>query len=109
MRIDISFLPVLAATFMLVFARIGTMVMLLPGLGELAVPVRVRLAVALVLTAVILPLNRSSYSLDLREFGPVFVILLEEITIGAVLGLTARLTISALQVAGSVVAQQLGL
>jgi flagellar biosynthetic protein FliR len=109
MKIDVSFLPALAATFMLVFARIGTMVMLLPGLGELAVPVRVRLAVALVLTAVLLPLNRASYSLDLREFGPVFVILLEEITIGAVLGLTARLTISALQVAGSVVAQQLGL
>jgi len=85
------------------------MVMLLPGLGELAVPVRVRLAVALVLTAVILPLNRGNYSLDLREFGPVFVLLIEEITIGAVLGLTARLTISALQVAGSVVAQQLGL
>jgi flagellar biosynthesis protein FliR len=109
MKIDVSFLPALAATFMLVFARIGTMVMLLPGLGELAVPVRVRLAVALVLTAVILPLNRGNYSLDLREFGPVFVLLIEEITIGAVLGLTARLTISALQVAGSVVAQQLGL
>jgi flagellar biosynthetic protein FliR len=33
----------------------------------------------------------------------------EEILIGAVLGLTARLAISALQIAGSVVAQQLGL
>ena len=33
----------------------------------------------------------------------------QELLIGAVLGLTARLTISALQVAGSVVAQQLGL
>ncbi len=43
MKIDVSFLPALAATFMLVFARIGTMVMLLPGLGELSVPVRVRL------------------------------------------------------------------
>jgi flagellar biosynthetic protein FliR len=64
MKIDISFLPALAATFMLVFARIGTMMMLLPGLGELSVPV---------------------------------------------LGMTARLTISALQVAGSVIAQQLGL
>ncbi len=109
MKIDVSFLPALAAAFMLVFARIGTMVMLLPGLGEMAVPVRVRLAIALVLAAVLLPLHRTTYTLDLREFGPVFVLLLEEITIGAVLGLTARLTISALQIAGSVVAQQLGL
>jgi len=63
----------------------------------------------LVLTAVILPLHRASYALDLREFGPLLALLLQEILIGAMLGLTARLTISALQIAGSVVAQQLGL
>ena len=109
MKIDVSFLPVLAATFMLVFARIGTMVMLLPGLGELSVPVRVRLTVALVLTAVLLPLHRNAYALDLKSFGPVVIMLAQEIMIGAVLGLTARLTIAALQIAGSVIAQQLGL
>ena len=37
------------------------------------------------------------------------VMLVEEILVGAVLGMTARLTISALEVAGSVIAQQLGL
>ena len=37
------------------------------------------------------------------------VLLVEEIVIGAMLGLTARLTVSALDVAGSVIAQQLGL
>src|SRR3989440_2832804 len=109
MKIDISLLPALAATFLLVFARIGTMVMLLPGLGELSVPVRVRLTVALVLAAVLVPLHRSAYALDLRSFGPVLAMLGQELFIGAVLGLTARLTISALQVAGSVIAQQLGL
>jgi flagellar biosynthesis protein FliR len=109
MRIDISFLPALAAAFMLVFARIGTMVMLLPGLGELSVPVRVRLTVALVLTGVLLPLHRSAYVLDLASFGPVIALLVQEVFIGAVLGITARLTISALQIAGSVIAQQLGL
>jgi flagellar biosynthetic protein FliR len=109
MRIDISFLPALAAAFLLVFARIGTMVMLLPGLGELSVPVRVRLTVALVLAAVLLPLHRSAYVVDLGSFGPVLLLMAQEIFIGAVLGLTVRLTISALQVAGSVIAQQLGL
>src|SRR6266508_2217764 len=109
MRIDVSFLPALAATFMLVFARIGTMVMLLPGLGELSVPARVRLTVALVLAAVLLPLHRSAYAIDLRTFGPVVAMLAQEVFVGAVLGLTVRLMISALQVAGSVIAQQLGL
>src|SRR6266403_3163427 len=63
MRIDVSLLPALAAAFMLAFARIGAMV----------------------------------------------ILLIHEIVIGVVLGATARVTLSALQVAGSVIAQQLGL
>lgn len=109
MRLDISFLPALAATFLLIFARVGTMVMLLPGIGELSLPSRVRLAIALVLTAILLPLHRTAYVIDLQTFGPVFLLLFQELLIGAVLGLTARLALSALQVAGTVVAQQLGL
>ena len=109
MKIDVSFLPTFAAAFMLCFARIGTMVMLLPGLGELTVSPRVRLTLALVLTMVILPLHRSAYQLDLRAFLPVVQMMVQEMLIGAVLGLLSRLTVSALQVAGVVVAQQMGL
>jgi flagellar biosynthetic protein FliR len=109
MRVDVSFLPALAAAFILVFARIGTMLMLLPGLGELMVSARLRLTSALVLAAVMLPLHRDAYQIDLRQIGPVLVMLGEELLIGAVLGMTARLTVGALQITGSVVAQQLGL
>jgi flagellar biosynthesis protein FliR len=109
MRFDISFLPTLAAVSLLVFARVGTMVMLLPGLGELSLPVRVRLAIAMVLTAVLVPLHRSGYHIEFTSFGPVIALLFEEMLIGAVLGLTARLTVSALQVAGATIAQQIGL
>ena len=109
MRIDISFLPALAAAFMLVFARVGTMVMLLPGIGELNLPTRVRLLIALALTAVLLPLHRAAYVIDLQALGPVLTMAAEEMLIGAVLGLTARLAISSLNVAGFVVANQLGL
>jgi flagellar biosynthetic protein FliR len=107
--IDISFLPALGASFLLVFARIGTMVMLLPGLGEQNISARLRLTIALILAAVLLPLHRSAYHVDPTALGPIIVLLVEEIVIGAVLGLTARLTVSALDVAGSVIAQQLGL
>ena len=110
MKIDISFLPAYAAAFMLVFARIGTMIMMLPGLGEMSVPRRIRLTLALVLSAVLLPLHRTAYEVDLTtSFGPVLTLMAQEMFIGAVLGLTARLMISALQVAGFVIAQQLGL
>ena len=106
MRIDISLLPALAATFMLVFARVGAMVMLLPGFGESNIPVRIKLAIALLLTLIILPLHRAAYQVDLTSMTSLGVL---EIIIGVVLGATARVTLSALAVAGSVIAQQLGL
>ena len=109
MRIDISLLPALAATFMLVFARIGAMVMLLPGLGEANIPVRIKLAIALLLTLVILPVHRAAYNIDMQSITAMLVLMMHEIVIGIVLGATARVTLSALQVAGSVIAQQLGL
>ena len=109
MQFNVSFLPAYGAAFILMFARIGTMLMLLPGLGELMVPARVRLTSALVLAAVMMPLHRAAYQIDLQSIGPVLVMLGEELLVGAVLGMTARLTIAALQVTGSVVAQQLGL
>jgi flagellar biosynthetic protein FliR len=109
MRIDISLLPALAAAFMLVFARIGAMVMLLPALGESNIPVRVKLAIALLLTLVILPLHRAAYHIDMQSLTPLLILMLHEIVIGVVLGATARVTLSALQVAGAVIAQQMGL
>lgn len=109
MRIDISLLPALAAAFILVFARIGAMVMLLPGFGEANIPVRVRLAIALALTLIILPLHRNAYTVSMTSMAPLLVLMVHEIIIGVVLGATARVTLSALAVAGSVIAQQLGL
>jgi len=109
MRVDISLLPALAATFMLVFARVGAMVMLLPGLGESNIPVRIKLGIALLLTLIILPLHRAAYQVDLTSMTSLGVLMVHEIVIGIVLGATARVTLSALAVAGSVIAQQLGL
>ncbi|HZR72752.1 flagellar biosynthetic protein FliR [Bradyrhizobium sp.] len=109
MRIDISLLPILAAAFMLTFARVGAMVMLLPGLGETNIPVRVKLSIALLLTLIILPLHRADYHVDMNSMAALLVMMVYEILIGIVLGATARVTLAALQVAGAVIAQQLGL
>jgi flagellar biosynthesis protein FliR len=109
MRIDVSLLPALAAAFMLVFARIGAMVMLLPGFGEVNIPTQIKLGIALLLTLIIVPLHRADYHVDIGSLTPLIVLMIHEIVIGVVLGATARVTLSALQVAGSVIAQQLGL
>jgi flagellar biosynthetic protein FliR len=109
MNINISFLPALAAAFVLTFARVGAMVMLMPGIGETNLPARMRLSIVLLLSGILVPLHRNAYTVDLTSLGPLITILFQELIIGAMLGLTARLAISALQVAGAVIAQQLGL
>jgi flagellar biosynthetic protein FliR len=109
MRLDVSLLPALAAAFLLVFARVGAMVMLMPALGEENIPMRVKLSIALLLTLVLLPLHRSAYHIDMTSLSGLLVLMLHEIVIGIILGATARVTLSALQVAGSVIAQQMGL
>lgn len=110
MTVNIDFLPSLAAVFMLMFARLGTMVMLMPGLGEQGIPARIRLVIAVMLTLVMLPLHQAQYSVDITQsFAPVIGLLIKEILVGAVLGMTGRIAISALQVAGTTIAQQLGL
>ena len=109
MRIDISLLPALAAAFMLVFARVAAMVMVLPALGQSNIPVRIKIAIAVLLTLIILPLHRADYTIDMSSMTPLIISMLHEIVIGVVLGATAQVAMSALQVAGSVIAQQLGL
>jgi flagellar biosynthetic protein FliR len=108
--INISFLPALAVTFILMFARLGTMTMLMPGIGERGIPTRIRLVIALMLTLVLLPIYRGNYpSVPTANFGPIAGLLIQEVIVGAVLGLTARLTLSALEVAGATIANQMGL
>src|SRR6201999_2677312 len=107
MRLDVSLLPALAAAFMLAFARVGAMVMLLPGLGESDIPMQVKLSIALLLTLIILPLHRAAYHVDMNSMTALLVMMMHEIIIGIVLGATARVTLSALQVAGSIIAQQM--
>lgn len=101
-------IPELATLFMLVFARVGTLVMLLPGIGERLVPGRLRLGLAFLLTLIVLPLARGL--LPARgEPAAIIGLLVGEVAVGLVLGLATRIVIGALQTAGTIVAQELGL
>lgn len=101
-------IPDLAAAFMLAFARIGTLVMLLPGIGERMLPARVRLSIALLLTLVILPIVRPLLPTNAAPTAIVGA-LIGEIAIGLVLGFSTRAVMAALQTAGNVIASQIGL
>lgn len=106
---NITLSPVFAVIFLMMFARIGTMLMLLPGLGDRSLPARFRLVVALFVTAALYPLHRALYTLDLNQPASVLLILFQELAIGFTLGLAGRVAVSALQTAGLVIATSMGL
>jgi len=63
-QVDVSFLPALGATFLMVFARAGTMVMLLPGLGEQSISPRLRLTIAVSVLCITVALAASPGAFD---------------------------------------------
>jgi flagellar biosynthetic protein FliR len=105
---QIAILPEISALFMLVFARVGTLVMLMPGIGERFILSRGRLSLAFFLVLVMLPMARGTLSVP-TEPGALGGLLISEILIGLFIGVSVRLLMGALQTAGFIIAQTLGL
>jgi len=95
--------------FLAVFSRLGAMIMLFPALGASAIPTQVRLVLALSVSAVTMPMVASSFVAmpDTPFTVAAFIVL--EVTIGTIIGAVVRLVMSALQVAGTIIAFQTGL
>jgi len=97
-------------TYLLVFARTGTMMMLLPALGQGGIPSRVRLVLALAVTVAMTPVVQSHYPAvmpsNTLQLG---LLIAQEATAGILIGGMAQIIMSALQTAGMLIATQTGL
>jgi flagellar biosynthetic protein FliR len=85
------------------------MLMVSPALGETSIPPRVRLAAALGLTLVIFPVVRGTLPALPGQPFVLAGLVTGEILVGVFIGLSARLIMSGLHVAGTVIAFQSGL
>jgi len=102
-------LPAGAFVFLLAFARLGAILMVMPGIGEAYVAPPVRLALALALTLTVSPsIAPGLPALPGSPFGLLFLVGVE-IVIGLFVGGIARLLITSLQVAGNIISLQSGL
>jgi flagellar biosynthetic protein FliR len=90
----------------LVFLRAGTVVMLMPGIGEGFVPPRIRLAFALLLSLCLGPVARPALAALPNSMGDLGGAALHEVVVGLILGGLIRYLLSALAVAGEVIAMQ---
>lgn len=95
--------------FFMVFARIGSAIMLMPGFGEAYVPQRVRLIFALAVSLVLMPMLAERLPAMPASIDRFAGYLLLEIGIGLFFGMIARLILLGTQTAGSVIALQIGL
>lgn len=90
----------------LILARVGAILMLIPGIGEAYVPPRVRLSLALLLSLVLWPVVRGALPALPDSLGAMAGWVVREITVGVMIGLLLRMLMSALATAGEIVSLQ---
>lgn len=95
-------------SFLLPLFRIASLFMVMPIIGTQLVPTRVRLYLALAVCMVVMPTLPAMPQVDAISLST-FLLIAQEVLIGAMLGLTLQLFFQAFVIAGQIVAMQMGL
>lgn len=95
--------------FLMVFARLGSCIMFMPGIGESYVTPRARLVFALAASLVITPIAQPLMPEIPGSPLALTLLLFAEISVGLFLGLLARIMLSAMHTAGMIISMQSGL
>ncbi len=98
----------LLAAWVWPFLRISGLIMTAPAIGTRAVPARTRIILVLALSAVIVPLTPPPPTVAVFSAGGM-VTAIQEVVIGAAMGLVVRIVFTVVELAGQIVAQQMGL
>ncbi len=90
----------------LIFARLGAILLLLPGIGESYVPPRIRLSLALVITLALWPVLTAYLPPLPATLGATVGWIIREVLVGLAIGAVLRAFMTALATAGEVVSLQ---
>ncbi|MEM7424409.1 MAG: flagellar biosynthetic protein FliR, partial [Pseudomonadota bacterium] len=90
-----------------VFTRVSAVMFFLPGIGERSVPMRVRLAIALSIAVLLSPVIVALEPRSPETVAALASMLGAEALCGLLIGFAFRITIFALQTAGTIAAQHL--
>ncbi len=90
----------------LIFARIGAILMLIPGVGESYVPPRIRLSLALVVSLALWPVVQGALPALPATVGGMVGWVLREVIVGLAIGAVLRSFTTALATAGEIVSLQ---
>jgi flagellar biosynthesis protein FliR len=95
--------------FFVIFARVGTAFIALPGFSASYVTVRVRLLFALAVSFVVAPVLIPDLPVIPATPAALFLLLLGEVLVGGFFGAIGRIAVGALHVAGTVIAYLSGM
>lgn len=90
----------------LIFARVGAILMLIPGVGETYVPPRVRLSLALLISLALWPVVRGVLPGLPETLGGMVGWIIREVAVGVMIGLLLRMFMAALTTAGEIISLQ---
>jgi flagellar biosynthetic protein FliR len=90
----------------LVFARLGAIVMLIPGIGETFIPARIRLSFSLALALMLFPIVGQGAPPVPADAGGLAAAVIKELMIGLMIGGILRLFMTSLASAGEIVSLQ---
>lgn len=96
------------ATFTLVLARIGALIMTAPIFGSRATPVKFRALLAVGITLLITPLFAAKPPADINNLLVFARFLINEALVGLLLGLGIMILLSGIQVTGQIISQMSG-
>ncbi len=92
--------------FLLIFTRIGTALMIAPAFGDVYVNARIRLIFALSMSLLLTPLLQTYIPAIPGNAIGLSILLISESAIGLAIGLVIRFILSAVHVAGTIIAFQ---
>ena len=95
--------------FILIFVRMGTALMIMPGIGDSFVPQNIRLYIALSMAFVLMPIVQQHMPSPIPPLMGLFALIGMEFIIGLFIGTVARVLIAALDVAGMIISMTAGL
>ena len=89
----------------LIFARVGAIIMLLPGFGDTSVPPRIRLSLAFLMALMLMPVVAKGMPVP-GEVSGVAGAVIKELLIGLMIGTILKLFLSSLSTAGEIISIQ---
>lgn len=95
-------------TFVLILTRVSGVFMASPLLSNRSVPDRVKIPLIVMLTFLLVPVAGSVKSISVTNHIQLVVYLIEELTIGFILGFVASMIFSTIQVAGEIFGMNIG-